>query len=345
MSKMTTCSKCGGSGVLDYCGRCNGSGTVSCSTCGGSGEIGDNCRACGGSGRISRTRLKNCSKCHGTGVYQWASGHKTPCEGCSGSGQVEDRYDDICPNCNGVGHTSTRECSTCNGTGKITCPNCNGTDAHKPSTCNRCGGTGKVEVSSSGEGGLIQGILKLILGLLALIVLCWGGWRGYKWLKEGSGTTRAQVSSSVRNEATVRTKADAAAKAKAATGAAKAAAEGVGGEQQNGTRRKASVDSKGIRIVVHGKGKTKEAAVRWALRDAVFKTVGTWVDSKARIQENRDKVVAQVKTITEADVPKFEIMETQEQDGGFVVKVRVSVSKKKIAPKFAEIFPDVFANE
>ena len=135
------------------------------------------------------------------------------------------------------------------------------------------------------------------------------------------------------------------AEAKAKEKVAKPVEGGVGGEQQNGTRRKASVDSRGIRIVVRGKGKTKEAAVRWALRDAVFKTVGTWVDSKARIQENRDKVVAQVKTITEADVPKFEIMETQEQDGGFVVKVRVSVSKKKIAPKFAEIFPDVFANE
>lgn len=117
------------------------------------------------------------------------------------------------------------------------------------------------------------------------------------------------------------------------------------GDGANVTGHKASKDSKAIRIVVHGKGKTKDAAVRWALRDAVFKTVGTWVDSKSRIQENREKVVAQVKTITEADVPKFEVLETQEKDGGFVVKVRVSVSKKKIAPKFAEIFPDVFVIE
>ena len=117
------------------------------------------------------------------------------------------------------------------------------------------------------------------------------------------------------------------------------------GDGANVTGHKASKDSKAIRIVVQGKGKTKDAAVRWALRDAVFKTVGTWVDSKSRIQENREKVVAQVKTITEADVPKFEVLETQEKDGGFVVKVRVSVSKKKIAPKFAEIFPDVFVIE
>ena len=115
--------------------------------------------------------------------------------------------------------------------------------------------------------------------------------------------------------------------------------------QKDGDKHKPSKDSKGIRIVVQGKGKTKDAAVRWAIRDAVWKTVGTWVDSKTRIKENHDRVVAQVKTITESDVPKFEVIDTQMQNGGFVVKVRVSVSKKKIAPKFAEIFPDVFGNE
>ena len=163
----------------------------------------------------------------------------------------------------------------------------------------------------------------------------------------------APVENSVRNEvaarkkaaAEARTKAETAAKAKTTVEVAKVSTGDSGIGQPNGTGNKASKDSKAIRIVVHGKGKTKDAAVRWALRDAVFKTVGTWVDSKSRIQENREKVVAQVKTITEADVPKFEVLETQEKDGGFVVKVRVSVSKKKIAPKFAEIFPDVFANE
>lgn len=35
---------------------------------------------------------------------------------------------------------------------------------------------------------------------------------------------------------------------------------------------------------------------------------------------------------------------SQKLDGDYIVKMRVSVSKKKIAPKFAEIFPDVFGN-
>ena len=115
--------------------------------------------------------------------------------------------------------------------------------------------------------------------------------------------------------------------------------------QQNGAGQKASKDSKGIRIIVEGKGKTKETAVSSALRQAVWKTVCTWVDSKTRTAENRDKMLDQVKTITEADVSKFEVIDTQEQNGEFVIRVRVSVSKKKIAPKFAEIFPDVFGNE
>ena len=154
-----------------------------------------------------------------------------------------------------------------------------------------------------------------------------------------------------RKEAEAKARAEAETLAKAKTGAdAKpkdsTVAEGaVVGQQGGGVVHKASKDSKEIRIIVQGKGKTKDAAVRWAIRDAVWKTVGKWVDSKARIQENHDKVVAQVKTITEADVPRFEVMDTQMQDGGFVVKVKVSVSKKKIAPKFAEIFPDVFGND
>ena len=151
---------------------------------------------------------------------------------------------------------------------------------------------------------------------------------------------RENAEAKARAEAEARATAEANARPKVSAESGTAAS-----GQKEGTGHKPSKDSKGIRIVVQGKGKTKDAAVRWAIRDAVWKTVGAWVDSKARIQENHDKVVAQVKTITEADVAKFEVMDTQMQDGGFVVKVRVSVSKKKIAPKFAEIFPDVFGNE
>lgn len=174
--------------------------------------------------------------------------------------------------------------------------------------------------------------------------------------KEAEKQARVREQARVKMAAETKAKAEAAAKAQAeAEGKAKAEADAksnvsVGSEdsvsgQQDGDKHKPSKDSNGIRIVVQGKGKTKDAAVRWAIRDAVWKTVGTWVDSKARIQENHDKVVAQVKTITEADVAKFEVVDTQMQDGGYVVKVRVSVSKKKIAPKFAEIFPDVFGND
>ena len=163
---------------------------------------------------------------------------------------------------------------------------------------------------------------------------------------EAESKRRAEMQARKNAEAKARAEAEAKAKAEAnAKSNVSVGSEDSVSGQQDGDKHKPSKDSNGIRIVVQGKGKTKDAAVRWAIRDAVWKTVGTWVDSKARIQENHDKVVAQVKTITEADVAKFEVMDTQMQDGGFVVKVRVSVSKKKIAPKFAEIFPDVFGND
>ena len=163
---------------------------------------------------------------------------------------------------------------------------------------------------------------------------------------EAESKRRAEMQARKNAEAKARAEAEARAKAEpdAKSNVSVGSEDSVSG-QQDGDKHKPSKDSNGIRIVVQGKGKTKDAAVRWAIRDAVWKTVGTWVDSKARIQENHDKVVAQVKTITEADVAKFEVVDTQMQDGGYVVKVRVSVSKKKIAPKFAEIFPDVFGNE
>ena len=163
---------------------------------------------------------------------------------------------------------------------------------------------------------------------------------------EAESKRRAEMQARKNAEAKARAEAEARAKAEpdAKSNLSVGSEDSVSG-QRDDDKHKPSKDSNGIRIVVQGKGKTQDAAVRWAIRDAVWKTVGKWVDSKARIQENHDKVVAKVKTITEADVVKYELIDTQKLDGDYIVKVRVSVSKKKIAPKFAEIFPDVFGNE
>ena len=158
--------------------------------------------------------------------------------------------------------------------------------------------------------------------------------------KEAEEKDRAREEARAKIQAEAKAKSEADAKSNVSVGSE----DSVSG-QRDDDKHKPSKDSNGIRIVVQGKGKTQDAAVRWAIRDAVWKTVGKWVDSKARIQENHDKVVARVKTITEADVAKYELIDTQKLDGDYIVKVRVSVSKKKIAPKFAEIFPDVFGNE
>ena len=53
-------------------------------------------------------------------------------------------------------------------------------------------------------------------------------------------------------------------------------------------------------------------------------------------------MIALVEAIGESDLTRYEMMESQQQDGMFVVKVRVSVTKQKIAPNFTKLFPDVF---
>ena len=171
---------------------------------------------------------------------------------------------------------------------------------------------------------------------------------------EAKTRARAQAAAKARAEAAAKAEAEAKAKAeargkaeaKAKEDVSKVAAADAVGEQPNGTdRKKASADSKGIAITVQGKGKTKDAAVRYAIRQAVWKTVGTWVGSKSRMEEKREEVKAQVMTVTQDDVRKFEVLDTQQEGGSFVLKVKVHVSKKQIAPKFAKVFPDVFSND
>ena len=61
--------------------------------------------------------------------------------------------------------------------------------------------------------------------------------------------------------------------------------------------------------------------------------------------ERKKKLDARTALPTEDDIRKYEVLETTQQDGGFVLKVKVHVSKKKLAAKFAKIFPDVFGND
>ena len=165
---------------------------------------------------------------------------------------------------------------------------------------------------------------------------------------EAESKRRAEMQARKNAEAKARVEAEARAKAKVEANAkpkVSAVSNDNDSGRQDGVSHKPSKDSKGIATTVQGKGKSKEAAVRSAIRRAVLRTVGTWVGSKSRMEENRDAVMAQMKTITEADVRKFEVLDDKQQDGEIVVKMKVHVSKKKIAPKFATIFPDVFGND
>ena len=176
---------------------------------------------------------------------------------------------------------------------------------------------------------------------------------------EAKARAKAQAAAKARAEAAAKAEAEARAKAKAATMAKKEAearakaeadekgkmGESSAGDHQNGADRPtASKDSKGIALVVEGKGKTNDAAIRSAIHKAVFRAVSRWVDSKDRMEEKGEEVKSVVSTLAESDVNKFEVQETQQQEGGYVLKVKVYISKKKIAPKFEKVFPDVFGN-
>lgn len=112
------------------------------------------------------------------------------------------------------------------------------------------------------------------------------------------------------------------------------------------TPKATALDSKQITVTESGTGKTKEHALRSAIRRAVIKATGGWVKSQKRMNEHKQQVLDAMKTVSPSDVARYEVLETtQEPDGTTAVKVKVTVSKKKIAPKLAPIFPDVFTLE
>ena len=121
----SSCLYCGGRGsttvsILGACSSCKGlGGDVLCScSCGNKwwqNQTGN--RKCSKCGKIvPGTRIKECSKCNGSGTEKKTS--TQTCTACNGAGG---KY---------VSSSSTVTCSSCNGTGKITesskCPTCQG---------------------------------------------------------------------------------------------------------------------------------------------------------------------------------------------------------------------------
>ncbi len=173
------CSTCHGKGHLDSCSSCGSTGKVTCGNCGGTGKVGVDCPVCD-HGKVTKTRLRNCEVCHGTGrkiagkiclncgryilkneaycPYCDSPRLRTDtkkCFHCEGSGQVEEKYQEICPNCHGdyKGYKGEKSCGSCGGTGKRTCSSCNGSGKKK---CEKCGGRGKVECSQCHGAGSVK---------------------------------------------------------------------------------------------------------------------------------------------------------------------------------------------
>ena len=112
----------------------------------------------------------------------------------------------------------------------------------------------------------------------------------------------------------------------------------------NRPRRNAMSEKSEVVITVRGKGETKDEARNAAFRAAVEKAVGVYVDAES-LMKNSELVKDRVNTISNADIKKYEtIREGRLTSGLYGMEIKAWVEKKAIAPKFADVFPDAFAD-
>lgn len=106
----------------------------------------------------------------------------------------------------------------------------------------------------------------------------------------------------------------------------------------------ATKDSKVVVVTASGKGETKDEARKNAYRAAIEKAVGVYVDAESMMQ-NYEMVKDRVNTISNADIKECETLEEKPlESGGFSVKIKATVEKKAITPKFKDVFPAAFAD-
>lgn len=97
-------------------------------------------------------------------------------------------------------------------------------------------------------------------------------------------------------------------------------------------------------VTAVGKGETKEEAKLAAFRAAVEKAVGIYVDAES-LMENSELIKDRVNTISNADIQKYKTLkESRMKSGMYFCQIKAWVEKKAIAPKFADMFPEAFAN-
>ena len=97
-------------------------------------------------------------------------------------------------------------------------------------------------------------------------------------------------------------------------------------------------------VTAVGKGETKEEAKLAAFRAAVEKAVGIYVDAES-LMENSELIRDRVNTISNADIQKYKTLkESRMKSGMYFYQIKAWVEKKAIAPKFADMFPEAFAN-
>ena len=104
----------------------------------------------------------------------------------------------------------------------------------------------------------------------------------------------------------------------------------------------ATKDSKGIITTANGRGGTREMAELNAYRWALWNALRTYIGEETR--KNNEKAIKARLVRLEKFSLKHEILEERQENGRFVVKMRVWVGKRYLAEIFADIFPLEFAD-
>ena len=112
-------------------------------------------------------------------------------------------------------------------------------------------------------------------------------------------------------------------------------------KQQGRTGNRPSKESKAVVMCARGRGNTKSRAEQVACWNAVFGTLCKYVGTEL-VEEKSGEVKSLIPKVADDIIDKHEVVEEEEKDGQYSVKVKAWIRKRSLASKFAGIFPGAF---
>lgn len=103
----------------------------------------------------------------------------------------------------------------------------------------------------------------------------------------------------------------------------------LSGKDKKETRSKQAKAADDVELISSSDGKTKDEAIKNALRAAIEQTYGTFVSSKTQILNDeivRDEII----TVSSGNVKEYEIIDEQSKTNGYFVTLRAVVSVGKL---------------